>query len=58
MRRIPYGAGSDGVFGNLVAASRMQMARDGGAEIIAPSHLPGSLDELDLAFRSLFAYAD
>ena len=57
MRRIPHGAGSDRVLGNLVAASRVQIARAGGAEIITPSHLPGSLDELDLAFRSILAYA-
>ena len=57
MRRIPYGGGSEQVLANLVAASRVQMARDGGAEIITPSHLPGSLAELDLAFRSLLTYA-
>jgi uncharacterized protein with NAD-binding domain and iron-sulfur cluster len=57
MRRIPYGGGSETVLTNLVAASRVQMARDGGEEIITPSHLPGSLAELDLAFRSLLTYA-
>ena len=57
MRRIPYGGGSEQVLANLVAASRVQMARDGGAEINTPSHLPGSLAELDLAFRSLLTYA-
>ena len=53
MRRIPFGGERDGVFSNLVPATRVQMARAGGAEIIAPAHLPGSLGELDLAFRSL-----
>jgi uncharacterized protein with NAD-binding domain and iron-sulfur cluster len=57
MRRIPFGGEPDGVFSNLVPATRVQVARAGGAEIIAPSHLPRSLGELDLAFRSLLAYA-
>ena len=58
MRRIPFGGERDGVFSNLVPATRVQIARAGGAEIVGPSHLPGSLGELHLAFRSLFAYAD
>ena len=57
MRRIPFGGERDGVFSNLVPASRVQMARAGGAEIIGPSHLPGSFGELHLAFRSLFSFA-
>ena len=57
MRRIPFGGERDGVLSNLVPATRVQMARAGGAEIVAPSHLPASLAELDLAFRALFAYA-
>ena len=57
MRRIPFEGERDGVLSNLVPATRVQMARAGGAEIVAPSHLPATLDELDLAFRALFAYA-
>jgi uncharacterized protein with NAD-binding domain and iron-sulfur cluster len=57
MRRIPFGGERDGAFANLVPASQVQMARAGGAEIIGPSHLPRSLDELHLAFRSLLTYA-
>ena len=57
MQRIPFGGERDGVFSNLVPATRVQMARAGGAEIISPSHFPDSLGDLDLAFRSLLAYA-
>ena len=57
MRRIPFADERDGVLSNLVPATRVQIARAGGAEIITAAHLPGSLGELDLAFRALFAYA-
>ena len=57
MRRIPFAGRRDGVFANLEAASRIQVARDGGSEIVAPAHFPASLRDLDLAFKSLFAYA-
>jgi uncharacterized protein with NAD-binding domain and iron-sulfur cluster len=57
MKRIPYRCRRGGVFANLERASRVQMARAGGAEIISPAHFPASLRDLDLAFRSLFAYA-
>ena len=57
MSRIPFGGERDGVLSNLVAATRVQMARAGGAEIVAPSHVPATPTELDLAFRALFAYA-
>ncbi len=57
MRRIPFRGERDGVFSNLTAATRVQVARAGGAEIIGPAHLPASLEDLHLAFRSLFAYA-
>ena len=40
MRRIPFGGERDGVLSNLVPATRVQMARAGGAEIVTPSHLP------------------
>ena len=57
MRRIPFGSEPEGVFSNLVPATRVQIARAGGTEVIAPSHLPRSLEDLDLAFRSLLSYA-
>src|SRR4051794_10765579 len=57
MKRIPAAGASEGVFSNLVAASEVQMARAGGTEIVTPSHFPGSLQDLDQAFRSLLAYA-
>ena len=57
MSRIPYEGQSDGVLGNLVQAGRVQVARSGGSEIVAPAHFPRSLDELHLAFRALFTFA-
>ena len=57
MRRIPYGGQREGVLGNLVQAGRVQVAREGGSEIVAPAHFPRSLDELHLAFRALFSFA-
>jgi uncharacterized protein with NAD-binding domain and iron-sulfur cluster len=57
MRRIPFRGEPDGVLSSLVPATRVQMARAGGAEIITASHLPSSLGELDLAFHALFTYA-
>ncbi len=57
MKRIPYKGRPGGVFTNLERATRVQIARDGGAEIVSPAHFPASLRDLDLAFASLFAYA-
>ena len=57
MRRIPYAGERDGVLGNLVQASRLQVARAGGSEIVAPARFPRSLSELHLAFRGLFTFA-
>jgi uncharacterized protein with NAD-binding domain and iron-sulfur cluster len=57
MRRIPIEGRRDGVFGNLVPASEVQIARDGGSEIVSPVHFPASLRDLHLAFRTLFTYA-
>ena len=57
MKRIPFRGQRGGVFANLERASRVQMARAGGSEIVSPAHFPASLRDLDLAFRSLFAYA-
>ncbi len=57
MSRIPYAGQRDGVLGNLVQAGRVQVARSGGSEIVAPAHFPRSLDELHQAFRALFTFA-
>jgi uncharacterized protein with NAD-binding domain and iron-sulfur cluster len=57
MRRIPYPGQPKGVAGNLVQAGRMQLARAGGAEIVAPAHFPRTLDELHLGFQAIFAFA-
>jgi uncharacterized protein with NAD-binding domain and iron-sulfur cluster len=57
MKRIPIEGQRDGVFGNLVSATQVQIARDGGSEILSPAHFPDSLRELDVAFRALFTYA-
>ena len=57
MRRIPFGGESEGVLGNLVPTSRVQMALEGRAEIVTPAHFPAAPDDLELAFRSLLAHA-
>ena len=57
MRRIPYEDQPRGVLDNLVAASRVQIVRDGGSEIVAPAHFPTTLGELELAFSSLRSFA-
>jgi uncharacterized protein with NAD-binding domain and iron-sulfur cluster len=57
MKRIPFGGQRDGVFANLVPATQVQIARDGGSEIVSPAHFPGSLRDLELAFGALLAYA-
>jgi uncharacterized protein with NAD-binding domain and iron-sulfur cluster len=57
MRRIPFGSQREGVFANLVPATKVQMARAGAAEIISPAHFPASLGDIHLAFRSLLAFA-
>jgi uncharacterized protein with NAD-binding domain and iron-sulfur cluster len=57
MKRIPYAGEPKGVAGKLVPAGRMQLARAGGAEIVAPAHFPRTLDELHLGFRAIFAFA-
>jgi uncharacterized protein with NAD-binding domain and iron-sulfur cluster len=57
MRRIPCGGHEDGVLGNLVPTSEVQLALEGRAEIVTPAHFPSSLDELGRAFESLLAQA-
>jgi uncharacterized protein with NAD-binding domain and iron-sulfur cluster len=57
MNRIPYRGESRGVLSNLVAASRVQLARAAGSEVISPAHFPDSIDEIGLAFRAFLDYA-
>jgi len=57
MKRIPIQGKPEGVFGNLVAAREVQIARTGGAEVLSPAHFPASLGDLHLAFDALFTYA-
>ncbi len=51
MRRIPYHDHIDGVAGNLVPASFLQMARLGLPPLVVPAHLPRSANDLYLALR-------
>ena len=57
MRRIPFGDQAEGVFGNLVPAEEVQIARAGGTEIVSPAHFPSSLADVERGFRSLLTYA-
>ncbi|MEK6326845.1 MAG: FAD-dependent oxidoreductase [Actinomycetota bacterium] len=57
MRRIPFGGESEGVFGNLVPTSRVQMALEGREEIVTPARFPATVDDLEVGFRSLLAHA-
>src|SRR5215204_658882 len=52
MARIPLGAGTVG--DHLVGATRILFAQRGGPnEVIAPAHLPESLDDVTVALRFL-----
>ena len=53
MRRIPFPGQADGVLGNLVPASRLQMARLALPPLVIPARLPRSADDLQLALRGL-----
>jgi uncharacterized protein with NAD-binding domain and iron-sulfur cluster len=57
MRRIPFGGQDNGVLGNLVSTSRVQLALEGQSEIVSPAHFPSSFDDLGQAFDSLLAHA-
>jgi uncharacterized protein with NAD-binding domain and iron-sulfur cluster len=57
MKRIPFDGQDDGVLGNLVPTSKVQLALEGRAEIVTPAHFPSSLDDLGEAFDSLLAQA-
>lgn len=57
MRRIPFDGRPDGVFGNLVEAPRVEMARRGRRSIIAPARFPQSLSDLEAALRATRQFA-
>jgi uncharacterized protein with NAD-binding domain and iron-sulfur cluster len=57
MKRIPFGGQQDGVLGNLVPTSEVQLALEGRSEIVTPAHFPSSLDDVREAFDSLLAHA-
>jgi uncharacterized protein with NAD-binding domain and iron-sulfur cluster len=58
MRRIPHGDRSNGVFDNLVAATRILMAQAGGRnELVTAAHLPESLEDFGVVSRWLFEWA-
>jgi uncharacterized protein with NAD-binding domain and iron-sulfur cluster len=54
MKRIPFGANRQGVFDNLVQATRTQIARVGKTEIVLPDQFPQSADDWAAALRALF----
>ena len=57
MSRIPYRDQEDGVAGNLVTTSRVQLAQAGRSEVVTPAHFPSSLEDVGLAFRSALEHA-
>jgi uncharacterized protein with NAD-binding domain and iron-sulfur cluster len=57
MKRIPFLGHADGVLGNLVPTSQVQLALEGRSEIVTPAHFPSSLDDLGQAFDSLLRQA-
>jgi uncharacterized protein with NAD-binding domain and iron-sulfur cluster len=57
MERIPFEAQPNGVLGNLVPSSEVQLALEGRSEIVSPAHFPSSLDDLGQAFGSLLRQA-
>jgi uncharacterized protein with NAD-binding domain and iron-sulfur cluster len=56
MKRIPYRDGAS-VADNLVATTRIAIAREGAPEILAPTHFPMSLSDLHLDFDDLYISA-
>lgn len=54
MKRIPFGSNANGVFDNLVYASRIQIARAGKRSVFEPSRLPQTLDDWLTVLNSLF----
>ena len=54
MKRIPFGSNPNGVFDNLVYASRMQIARVGKCSVIEPARFPQTLEDWLTVLGSLF----
>ena len=53
MRRIPFKDQPDGVLGNLVPASFLEMARRDLPPLVVPAHLPRSAGDVSLVLRGL-----
>ncbi len=53
MKRIPYGGHARGVFDNLVAATRLEMAQVGMATVVAPAGVPTNLADFALALADV-----
>ena len=58
MKRIPYLGQPNGVFDNLVAATRTQLARAGKHEIVFPAQIPRTSDDWATAFRAFISSLD
>ncbi len=54
MKRIPFGSNRNGVFDNLVYASRVRIAREGRSSVIEPSRFPQTLGDWLTILASLF----
>ena len=48
MKRIPYPGNKDGVYGNLVEASRDMLAQFGKEPLAFPSRFPRNLSDVEL----------
>jgi uncharacterized protein with NAD-binding domain and iron-sulfur cluster len=58
MRRIPHADRPNGVFDNLVGATRILMAQaEGRNELVTAAHLPESLEDFGVVSRWLFDWA-
>jgi uncharacterized protein with NAD-binding domain and iron-sulfur cluster len=58
MSRIPYGAQAGGVLDNLVAATEVQMAQEGGRnELVTPAHFPVTTADWKATLRFAVDYA-
>jgi uncharacterized protein with NAD-binding domain and iron-sulfur cluster len=53
MRRIPLPGRADGVFGNLVPATRLEMAQAGMPNVVIPARFPTSPEELRLGLGAV-----
>jgi len=53
MKRIPYPGNRDGVYGNLVQASRDMLAQFGKAPLAFPARFPRSVADVELMFEDM-----